>query len=96
VPEEGRARSRPSHSARSRGEHTQSLPTEWWCHCRAYLGVIYHVSDRVLVMKEGRVVESGSAEQIFKAPAQEYTQSLLAALPRLEAGEEPEPKAVPA
>jgi peptide/nickel transport system ATP-binding protein len=60
------------------------------------LGVIYHVSDRVLVMKEGRVVESGSAEQIFKAPRQEYTQSLLAALPRLEAGEEPEPKAVPA
>jgi peptide/nickel transport system ATP-binding protein len=60
------------------------------------LGVIYHVSDRVLVMKEGRVVESGSAEQIFQAPQAEYTQNLLAALPRLEAGEEPERKAVPA
>jgi peptide/nickel transport system ATP-binding protein len=59
------------------------------------LGVIYHVSDRVLVMKDGRVVESGPAEQIFKAPEAEYTQNLLAALPRLE-GREPEKKAVPA
>jgi peptide/nickel transport system ATP-binding protein len=48
------------------------------------LGVIYHVSDRVLVMKDGRVVESGTAEEIFKAPRAEYTQDLLAALPRLE------------
>jgi len=59
------------------------------------LGVIYHVSDRVLVMKDGRVVESGSAEQIFNDPQAEYTQNLLAALPRLE-GREPEKKAVPA
>ncbi len=60
------------------------------------LGVIYHVSDRVLVMKDGRVVESGSAEQIFNAPRAEYTRNLLAALPRLDRTE-PEPKkAVPA
>jgi peptide/nickel transport system ATP-binding protein len=59
------------------------------------LGVIYHVSDRVLVMKEGRVVESGSAEQIFKQPQAEYTQNLLAALPLLDT-EAREPKAVPA
>jgi peptide/nickel transport system ATP-binding protein len=58
------------------------------------LGVIYHVSDRVLVMKDGRVVESGSAEQIFNAPQAEYTQNLLAALPRLDRTE-PEKKAVP-
>jgi peptide/nickel transport system ATP-binding protein len=61
------------------------------------LGVIYHVSDRVLVMKDGRVVESGSAEEIFKAPQAEYTQNLLAALPRIEGRREPERKAaVPA
>ncbi len=48
------------------------------------LGVIYHVSDRVLVMKDGRVVEQGSADAIFKAPREEYTKQLLAALPRLE------------
>jgi peptide/nickel transport system ATP-binding protein len=49
-----------------------------------HLGVIYHVSDRVLVMKDGRVVESGDVEQIFTAPAHEYTRSLLAAVPRLD------------
>ncbi|HVX32649.1 MAG TPA: ABC transporter ATP-binding protein [Solirubrobacterales bacterium] len=59
------------------------------------LGVIYHVSDRVLVMKDGRVVESGSAEQIFHSPQAEYTQNLLAALPRLDRTQ-PEQKAVPA
>jgi peptide/nickel transport system ATP-binding protein len=59
------------------------------------LGVIYHVTDRVLVMKDGRVVESGSAEQIFNSPQAEYTQKLLEALPRLDRSE-PEQKAVPA
>jgi peptide/nickel transport system ATP-binding protein len=59
------------------------------------LGVIYHVSDRVLVMKDGRVVESGSADQIFKDPQAEYTQNLLAALPRLDRTAT-ERKAVPA
>jgi peptide/nickel transport system ATP-binding protein len=59
------------------------------------LGVIYHVSDRVLVMKDGRVVESGSAEEIFNSPQAEYTQKLLEALPRLDRSE-PEQKAVPA
>jgi peptide/nickel transport system ATP-binding protein len=60
------------------------------------LGVIYHVSDRVLVMKDGRVVEAGTAEEIFKAPQAEYTQNLLAALPRIEGRREPERRAVPA
>jgi peptide/nickel transport system ATP-binding protein len=48
------------------------------------LGVIYHVSDRVLVMKDGRVVEQGSADAIFKSPREDYTKQLLAALPRLQ------------
>ncbi len=56
------------------------------------LGVIYHVSDRVLVMKDGRVVESGSADQIFKNPREAYTQKLLAALPQLNAPPETEKK----
>ncbi|HET7445277.1 MAG TPA: ABC transporter ATP-binding protein [Solirubrobacterales bacterium] len=59
------------------------------------LGVIYHVSDRVMVMKDGRVVETGSADEVFHNPRQAYTQQLLAALPRLER-DEPAPKAVPA
>jgi peptide/nickel transport system ATP-binding protein len=47
------------------------------------LGVIHHVSDRILVMKEGRVVESGAADDVFERPQDPYTQRLLTALPRL-------------
>jgi peptide/nickel transport system ATP-binding protein len=45
------------------------------------LGVVRHVSDRVLVMLAGAVVEQGGAEEIFARPAHSYTRSLLAALP---------------
>ncbi|GIJ47844.1 ABC transporter ATP-binding protein [Virgisporangium aliadipatigenens] len=48
------------------------------------LGVIHHVSDRILVMKDGRVVEHGSAADIFERPQHEYTRRLLTAVPRLE------------
>jgi peptide/nickel transport system ATP-binding protein len=51
------------------------------------LGVIHHVADRVLVMREGRVVETGTAADIFGAPRDPYTRQLLASLPLAE----PEP-----
>ncbi|WP_327233334.1 ABC transporter ATP-binding protein [Streptomyces sp. NBC_01317] len=47
------------------------------------LGVARVVSDRIHVMKEGRFVESGPAERIVERPAEPYTRSLLAAVPRL-------------
>lgn len=47
------------------------------------LGVIHHVSDRILVMKDGRVVESGTADEVFQRPQDQYTRRLLTALPRL-------------
>ncbi|NKX51654.1 ABC transporter ATP-binding protein, partial [Arthrobacter deserti] len=47
------------------------------------LGVVHHISDDVLVMKDGAVVEAGPAEQVFTAPATEYTRRLLAAVPEL-------------
>jgi peptide/nickel transport system ATP-binding protein len=47
------------------------------------LGVIHHMSDRILVMKDGRVVESGTADEVFEHPQDPYTQRLLTALPRL-------------
>ena len=47
------------------------------------LGVIHHMSDRILVMKDGRVVESGTADEVFERPLDPYTQRLLTALPRL-------------
>ncbi|NYI43140.1 peptide/nickel transport system ATP-binding protein [Nocardioides aromaticivorans] len=48
------------------------------------LGVIHHMCDRVLVMKDGEVVESGTADDVFERPQHPYTQQLLTALPRLE------------
>ncbi|MFF1960036.1 ABC transporter ATP-binding protein [Streptomyces sp. NPDC058220] len=47
------------------------------------LGVARVVSDRIHVMKEGRFVESGPAQQIVDRPAEPYTRDLLAAVPRL-------------
>ncbi|HEV2634435.1 MAG TPA: ABC transporter ATP-binding protein [Actinocrinis sp.] len=47
------------------------------------LGVIHHVSDRIVVMKDGRVVETGQTAQVFSNPAAAYTKELLAAVPRL-------------
>jgi peptide/nickel transport system ATP-binding protein len=45
------------------------------------LGVIHHVADRVLVMRDGKVVESGTAAEVFAAPNDPYTRQLLASLP---------------
>ncbi|MEG2577309.1 MAG: ABC transporter ATP-binding protein, partial [Glutamicibacter sp.] len=45
------------------------------------LGVIRHVSDEVLVMRHGKVVESASVETLFHSPQHEYTQRLIASLP---------------
>ncbi|MFE4968793.1 dipeptide ABC transporter ATP-binding protein [Streptomyces sp. NPDC056660] len=46
------------------------------------LGVVRRLSHRVAVMKDGRIVEEGPAEQIFHAPRHPYTSALLAAVPR--------------
>ncbi|GLY93072.1 ABC transporter ATP-binding protein [Actinoplanes sp. NBRC 103695] len=48
------------------------------------LAVIRHLADRVLVMKDGAVVEEGPVERVFAAPEHEYTRALLAAAPTLE------------
>ncbi len=45
------------------------------------MGVVADMADRILVMKDGRVVETGTADEIFHHPRHEYTQSLLAAVP---------------
>ncbi len=46
------------------------------------LAVVRFISDEVLVMKDGVVVEQASAEQILASPKEDYTKRLLAAIPR--------------
>lgn len=47
------------------------------------LGVVRHISDRVVIMYLGRVVESAPAARIFSAPRHPYTQALLANVPSI-------------
>ncbi len=47
------------------------------------LSVVRHVCDRVAVMSEGEIVETGSTQQIFDAPQHPYTQRLLRAAPSM-------------
>jgi ABC-type glutathione transport system ATPase component len=47
------------------------------------LAVVRQISDRIVVMHRGRIVEEGSAAQVISRPAQAYTRQLVAAAPRL-------------
>jgi peptide/nickel transport system ATP-binding protein len=69
------------------------------------LGVVRHLSNRVVVMYLGRVVEIAPTEELFAAPNHPYTQALLAEVPRIDRkrrtfvpikGEIPSPLAPPA
>ncbi|MCL2006547.1 MAG: ABC transporter ATP-binding protein [Treponema sp.] len=54
------------------------------------LGVVAHVADRVAVMYAGRIVEYGTAQEVYYNPAHPYTWSLMASMPDMDvvAGEE--------
>jgi peptide/nickel transport system ATP-binding protein len=45
------------------------------------IGVVRHVSDRIAVMREGKIVEEGSADEVCERPQHPYTRELLAAVP---------------
>ncbi|MGK5642600.1 ATP-binding cassette domain-containing protein, partial [Streptomyces sp. URMC 126] len=47
------------------------------------LAVVRQVSDRLVVMRRGRVVEEGPADSVYERPEHPYTRGLLAAVPRL-------------
>src|SRR5690606_760658 len=47
------------------------------------MGVIWELADRVIVMKDGRIIERGEVEPIFAGPRETYTRELLASVPRL-------------
>ncbi len=48
------------------------------------LSVARAMTDRILVMQDGRIVEQGATEDVFTSPTQAYTQTLLAAVPTLQ------------
>jgi peptide/nickel transport system ATP-binding protein len=48
------------------------------------LGVVEHLSDRVVIMYLGRVVEEADTETVFRRPNHPYTRSLLDSVPRIE------------
>jgi peptide/nickel transport system ATP-binding protein len=45
------------------------------------LSVIHYISDRVMVMNKGKIIESGTADEILFSPKENYTKELLAAVP---------------
>ena len=54
------------------------------------LGVVADIADRVIVLKDGRIVEQASVHELFATPRHDYTRTLLAAVPRLTAENAPE------
>ncbi len=47
------------------------------------MAVVAQMADRVVVMYRGRIVETGTVEEIFENPREDYTRALLAAVPKL-------------
>ena len=65
------------------------------------MGVVAEMADRVIIMRNGRMVEQGTIVDIFERPQVDYTRELLAAVPRMGAGraaalDKPEKPAKPA
>ncbi len=47
------------------------------------LSVVHYMADRILVMQKGKVVESGTPDDLFNRPQTDYTRTLLDAIPRI-------------
>ena len=47
------------------------------------LGLAYYVSDRILVMYRGKIVDQGTPDELIKKPSHEYTKRLLESVPTL-------------
>lgn len=47
------------------------------------LGVVRFLSDRIMVMRQGRIVETGPADEVYAHPREEYTQHLISSIPKI-------------
>lgn len=47
------------------------------------LGVVHYISNRIMVMNKGKIEESGSSDEIYFNPKKEYTQRLIASIPKV-------------
>ena len=47
------------------------------------LSVVHYVSDRIMVMKAGQIIEHGNTDEVYHAPKEEYTRTLLGAIPKI-------------
>jgi len=45
------------------------------------LSVVRYISDRIMVMHKGKIIEEGPADEIYFHPQQEYTKNLIASIP---------------
>jgi peptide/nickel transport system ATP-binding protein len=46
------------------------------------LSVVHYISDRIMVMQKGKIIETGVAEEIYYHAKEAYTQGLIAAIPK--------------
>ena len=49
------------------------------------IGVVEYIADRVVVMQRGRIEEAGTSDEVLSRPRSDYTRTLLAAVPRIDA-----------
>ena len=47
------------------------------------LGVVKYMADRILVMKNGKIIEQGNRDEVFNNPKEEYTRMLLNSIPKI-------------
>ena len=47
------------------------------------LSVVHYLADRIMVMQKGKLVESGTPDELFRNPQSDYTRSLIEAIPRI-------------
>lgn len=47
------------------------------------LSVVHYMCDRIMVMRKGKIIESGSSDKIYNNPQNDYTKKLIAAIPKI-------------